>query len=231
MRKKFILLALYLFMMIIGAGLLKELIILITDSNDDFFITALTNFIMYIISVSVGIIIIHSELKVDFINYQKGYSKFPEVVIGYFILLGGNIIGQLLLTLLNYTDPSVNQKGIEILLKTDYGVFVAIAVIIGPIFEELVFRKSLIDILVFKGKFSPVLSIISSSILFGLIHVVFNIENNIYELVKIIPYFFQGLVLGGLYVKKDYNIYLPMFVHILNNTIATLIIILLPAGF
>ncbi|HHU55450.1 MAG TPA: CPBP family intramembrane metalloprotease [Acholeplasmataceae bacterium] len=231
MRKKFALIIIYCIAIVFAVDLIRKTVIIITNTSNRLFINVVTNLILYILLVSLGMIILRRELKIDFVNFKNFHSKAEYIARGYLLLIGANFIGRIILMILDYQQKSVNQLGIESLLKSKYMIIAAISIIIGPIIEELVFRKSLIDLLVFKGKYSPIISVIVSSLLFGLIHVIFNTQNNIKELFLLIPYFFQGMVLGYLYVKQDYNIQIPIFVHMLNNFIAVLVIVFVPAGF
>ena len=80
------------------------------------------------------------------------------------------------------------------------------ALVIAPIFEELIFRKYFIDGLV--KKYSFVKSILYSSLCFALYHLP-NFSN-------LLPTFFLGLVAGYLYVKSK-KIIIPIILHFLLN--------------
>jgi membrane protease YdiL (CAAX protease family) len=80
------------------------------------------------------------------------------------------------------------------------------ALVIAPIFEELIFRKYFIDSL--AKKYSFVKSILYSSLCFALYHLP-NFSN-------LLPTFFLGLVAGYLYVKSK-KIIIPIILHFLLN--------------
>lgn len=84
------------------------------------------------------------------------------------------------------------------------------AVIIGPIIEEFMFRGVILNRL--KIKKSINFSIITSSILFGLMH---------FEL-SILGATFFGIFMCLLFLKYE-NILIPISAHILNNLIVTVI--------
>ena len=93
-------------------------------------------------------------------------------------------------------------------------------VVIGPIVEELIFRKSMHEIFrYFKLPSWAVLLI--SSVLFGLIHVV-----SAKDFVQVFPYICMGLTLGWLEIKTK-NIFPSIFVHIFNNGVAAAMIFFL----
>lgn len=176
-----------------GAELIYDAIVNITFINNHLLCIALSNFINYLILSASGLLILKSEMEFDFRFFKDQPAKVGSVVKGYFILIFGSAIGNMILNLIDYQDKSINQQGIEILLKSDNLVIIitAVALLIGPIIEELIFRKCFIDLFVLKWKFSPILIVITSSLLFGAIHVIFNIEDNIEELILIIPYSFK----------------------------------------
>ena len=81
--------------------------------------------------------------------------------------------------------------------------------VVPAIFEELFFRKGLID---FSKKFGNVFALICSSLFFALAH--FNIYQGIFA-------FFAGLVLGTLYLKTG-NLKMSILLHFTNNMIGAL---------
>lgn len=102
-------------------------------------------------------------------------------------------------------------KTFEILSK--YPVFLFITVsIAAPIIEEIFFRGFL-----FKGllkKYSPKFAIIFSSLIFGVIHGNFH---------QFITASLLGMLIAYVYYKTD-SIYLAIFMHFINNTLADFIL-------
>ncbi|WMJ24152.1 CPBP family intramembrane glutamic endopeptidase [Paludicola sp. MB14-C6] len=89
--------------------------------------------------------------------------------------------------------------------------------VVGPIFEEIIFRGFLLKSL---QKYGSMFAIILTSILFSLFHG---------NLVQFIPPFLMGIVLGILTVKA--NTIIPAIVaHIINNSISMLLGYLFPEG-
>ena len=130
---------------------------------------------------------------------------------GVIIMAVTNLILQLVLNL----GVAANEEGINELIKTLPIMMTFNACIFGPIQEELVFRKAFSD--VFKNKY---LFIFMSGFIFGLLHV---IEfTNPLELLYIIPYGALGSAFAYIYTKTD-NIWLPIIIHILHNSIQVFI--------
>ncbi len=84
--------------------------------------------------------------------------------------------------------------------------------VLAPIFEEMVFRKSLHGLIRFKWLF-----IIISGLGFGLLHVLGN-YNNPLDFLYVIPYGSMGCCFAYL-LSKTNNIVLPIIIHMLHNTI------------
>ncbi len=92
----------------------------------------------------------------------------------------------------------------EMISDSPIWVIAVVAVIIGPIFEELIFRKLLMDKL---GMYGDRIAIIVSAVAFGLFH------GNLFQL-------FYATLLGALlaYVySKTGNILYPIAIHMLTN--------------
>ena len=101
------------------------------------------------------------------------------------------------------SDSSILTKIISI---------ISVAVIPG-IFEELFFRKALIDL---TSKYSKKFALIFSAVLFGFVHM--NLSQGLFA-------FIIGIVFGAIYLYTN-DIKLTMIIHFINNGFATLEMIL-----
>lgn len=137
------------------------------------------------------------------------WRKAPLAIVGALMgIIAANLLNEKL------DLPNLIEAEMGALCHTFWGVL-AIA-IIGPIVEELVFREGIIGYLIRRGQHRWV-AIIFSSLMFGIIHL------NPAQ----VPFaFIMGIVLGVIYVKS-HSIVLTSIIHILNNTIAVVEIILL----
>ncbi|GAA0090501.1 hypothetical protein UT300009_05270 [Paraclostridium bifermentans] len=90
-------------------------------------------------------------------------------------------------------------------------------IIIGPIIEELIFRKILLGKLLEKFSNRPVKAIVYSALIFGIIHL---------NIIQGVAAFGGGIILGLIYYYTK-SIKVTIFAHILNNF---LIIIPNPIG-
>lgn len=144
------------------------------------------------------------DLKKNHQNYFKNYLKY------WFIALGIMMVSNAIITLLEPGSIANNEEAIrEMFNTTPIYTFIS-AVILAPLLEELVFRKS------FRYMFSnDALFILASGLIFGAFHVVGSFEGW-FDLIYIIPYSIPGLVFAYTLVKSK-NIFVPMGLHFLHN--------------
>ena len=122
-------------------------------------------------------------------------------------------------------STSDNQSVIEEMMRSSGAIPMFLsAVVIGPICEELVFRKAIFD--VFK---KPEIAIIVSSIAFGLIHIIssIGISTPLELCLMTIPYVSSGIAFGYIYIRFKQNIWIPIIAHTLSNFISMIGIIFL----
>ncbi len=137
------------------------------------------------------------------------WKKAPLAIVGALMgIIAANLLNEKL------DLPNLIEAEMGALCHTFWGVLAI--TIIGPIVEELVFREGIIGYLIRRGQHRWV-AIIFSSLMFGIIHL------NPAQ----VPFaFIMGIVLGVVYVKS-HSIVLTSIIHILNNTIAVVEIIIL----
>jgi len=187
---------------------------------------ALLNFLIYVPLLPLLIIVLKVDFVTDFNEIKVKRSNWiPILVLGYLYILLGNLLS-------NYTSEflgnilglapgeAVNQIIIVSALRSDGAVFMILsAVLIGPIVEELIFRKSIFGL--FE---SDKVALIVSAVVFGAIHLVGE-ASFLAALVNGISYFVMGFVFGYIYIKNNRNVFAPMAVHILSNLISILAIL------
>lgn len=96
-------------------------------------------------------------------------------------------------------------------ISKDPSVMLVMAVIMAPIFEEIVFRGIILKGLL-NNKVSPLKAIVFSALIFGLVH------GNPWQFTGA---FLLGLVLGLVYYKTK-SLLLPVLLHGFNNLVSTL---------
>lgn len=173
--------------------------------------------LMVILSIFPGLltlIILRNEglvsLRQSFDFHVVKHSKAQVAQICLYsvlVILGLN-------TLMEFVDLTDNNaQNVSMLLGNPMGILALIFV--APVVEELVFRESTIGRML-RGGLSPWTAIIFSSLLFGVVHA------NPAQ----IPFAsLMGILLGYLYYRTG-TLALPLFLHVLNNTLAVLLVLI-----
>lgn len=173
-------------------------------------------FAMYVIAFPVFFLTVRGMRSVP-----RAKSKIP--VSEFFILIAvaealmtlGNLVGTYLNSLIGaFLGREITDTTSELIENSPIWVILIVAVIIGPIVEELIFRKLLMDKL---GMYGDRIAIVVSAVAFGLFH------GNLYQ-------FFYAALLGFLlsYVySKTSNILYPIAIHMILNFIGSVIPMLL----
>lgn len=171
-----------------------------------------------IIQISIIVIIVKEKLKKDIDDFKLNYKiyftqYFKYHLIAIFIMT----ISNLLISIINPNNISSNEIAIRTIIK-EMPLYIYISsIIIGPIMEEMVFRLGIKNIITNKKLF-----IITSGLVFGLLHVIGDINNPI-NLLYIIPYSIPGIAFAYILSKTD-NILVPTSFHILHNLITLFLI-------
>ena len=133
----------------------------------------------------------------------KRFIKY--VLISMFIMYVGNYLSTLVLTYIESIFNIVPENAISTMMtNTDIILSVAFVGIIGPIIEELMFRKLLIDRL---APYGDLIAIIVPSLMFGLFH------GNLYQFFYA---FFLGMAFSYIYLRSGRIIY-SISIHIFIN--------------
>jgi len=166
------------------------------------------------------LIIYRKDLKKDFIVFKKNFFKHMDIafgawMIGLFIMYLSNILIKLIFN----TAGANNENSLQQLIDAMPWVMLITASIIGPINEEIVFRKTLMDI--FKNKY---IIIFLSFFLFGLAHVVS--KATVWtDYLYIIPYGALGLSFAYADCKTN-NLMPSIAIHMMHNTVLILFAII-----
>lgn len=149
------------------------------------------------------------------------WSATAGIGIMYFISYVSNVIITLVL---GNSDTASNQLLFESLIEKNF-VFMALqAVLFAPIVEELIFRG-----LIFRSLrgYNMYLAHFVSAFLFGFIHIYQGLfAGDMTQLLYLLSYGGMGFAFSLAYEKRK-TIVAPMFVHFLNNLIATVIVYML----
>lgn len=181
--------------------------------NAQVIITAICNYILPFPIILFLMKRIDSEkLEKESISIRKFLLYF---CISFTLMLFGNLIGLIITSALGTAIQSDIANPVQDLIQSsDLLMNLIIISIIGPIFEELIFRKLLIDRTV---KYGARVSIILSATLFGLMH------GNLNQ-------FFYAFLLGGFFAyiyMKTGKVTYTILLHVLLNLIGSVFSLLI----
>lgn len=190
------------------AGVLN--LTLINNLNSFTIISAICNYVLPFP------ILIYLMKKLDSQKPEKqelSIKKFlTYLAITITLMWIGNIIGLIITSIISFFTPLDVINPVQTLINsTDIWLNLLLISIIGPIFEEILFRKLLIDRTI---KYGAKVSILLSSLIFGLIH------GNLNQ-------FFYAFLLGGFFAyvyiktgKLKYTILLHIIVNLMGSVVS-----------
>lgn len=190
--------------------------------------SSILNFIIYLIMIPGIIYFMKSDLIIDWKETKdKKREIIVPIIIGYAYVWVGNIVSTYLSTYLSgafglEVGEAANQQAIISAVTSSTGILMIIsAVLIGPVIEELIFRKAIFGLIK-----SNTVALIVSTFVFGLIHVISEASVEA-AIVNGISYFVMGFVFSYIYLKAERNVMIPIIVHIINNAVSILLILLI----
>jgi len=151
------------------------------------------------------------------INFFKQFflkRVYTTAIVAFLSLFLLNIINSVMVSLFIKDIKNTNEEDIELLTKLHPFIMISYACILGPILEELIFRKLFFGVI---KKFSKILAYIVSCFLFAFGHFGFSITTLINEIYNFPIYFLAGAILAYAY---DYDGYLAASIvaHIVYNS-------------
>ena len=160
----------------------------------------------------------YKTLKKDMVKYFKyNFKDNIKQAISYWLIgLGIMFVSNLIISIIMNGELAENEESVRYLIQIAPLYMVFQLVVYAPITEELIFRKSIRDIISNNYLFA-----IISGLIFGGLHVISSLTN-IWGLLYLIPYCSLGIAFGFLYAKSD-NIFSTMSVHAMHNSLALLL--------
>ena len=195
----------------------------LTDGSSEWLMWVMTFVPLYVIALPIGYAFIRRTPANPPEQHKLSAGRwFRALFIGMFLMYAGNIIGTMItMALGNLTDTAVENPLSNLVLNTSIWMRVLIVVIIGPLVEEFIFRKLLIDRM---RDYGEKLAIFTSALMFGLFHG--NLSQFFYA-------FALGLVFGYIYTRTGrlrYSAALHMTVNFMGSVVAPLIVTKLDLG-
>ena len=172
--------------------------------------------------LSIIMLCYRKTLVKDFKPYFKNFGKNFENSFKYYLVgVGVMIFSNLIITLLFQGDLSTNETTVRSYINASPLLMAIDISFYAPLAEELLFRKSVRDVV--KNKW---LYIFISGFIFGGMHVIGT--EGLIGLLYLIPYCSLGFTFAYIYAKTD-NIYSSIMLHFMHNTL-TLILLLVGAN-
>lgn len=159
------------------------------------------------------LLLTRNVFKQDFIKIDSWGNFAKQMGLGILCTFAAAMVGGILVQLFGVNETAANQEAVEAALGALPLAMIFSVVIFAPIVEEIIFRLVLMKLFDWK----PVHSILFSSFIFGLMHVISG------GLIHVIPYFLMGIVFGFVYHKND-NIWHATILHALHNGLSVVLL-------
>jgi len=178
---------------------------------------------VYSLLFTLGILAYREELQEQFsliLPKKKDFLKTISLYMVFIFLLtiASNLLTGSLKQSLGLPPQGQNDARIQVALVENPYLFLLVGCFIGPVVEELFFRRFFLG--TFLAKYSDRLGLVLTVFLFATLHMH---SWDLSEWVTAISYIAGGLLLSLLYLRKDKNIWYPIALHCCNNIIAFII--------
>ena len=189
--------------------------------------SAIANYLEYLVYVVLalyGSFLFKDRLIQQWNEIRKTKRKFFfGVLTGWLFLIlmtvAFGFISELLRQFLGLVGQGLNQSNIQSTFQEQPLLIAVFACIIGPLVEELFFRQILLRYL--RKSLPTWLSVFLVGLVFALTHM-HNVSLS--EWVGAVGYLGGGLAFSIIYVKEKENIYYPLLVHMLGNSLSFIIL-------
>ncbi len=215
-RRRFMLLGLGCFVILLSASLLQPLFMrLLPDNKWTLWIYTFAP--IYLIAMPLGCLIFRAVPKSNLAQARLTAGQLVVIVfISLFMMYASNFVGVLITTAISMLTGVSNDLPLNDYIMADsWPLKILVMVVLAPMLEEYVFRKQLLDRMVPYGS---KLAVVTSALIFGLFHG--NLNQFIYATAL-------GLVLGYVYLRTGrlrYTIGIHMGVNFLGSVVSGLIL-------
>ena len=184
--------------------------------------SAIANYLQYLLYVVLalyGSFLCKDRLIQQWNEIRKTKRKFFFGILrGWLFLILMTVVfgfvSEMLRQFLGLDGQGLNQSNIQSTFQEQPILIAVFACIIGPLVEEIFFRQLLLHHL--QKKLSTWLSILLVGLVFALTHM-HNVSLS--EWVGAVGYLGGGLAFSIIYVKEKENVYYPLLVHMLGNSL------------
>lgn len=186
-------------------------------------VSSLGNMVGYLILAIILGFCLRFYLKEDFLKCKKRpLYLLIYTVIAFGVFFGITYLVDFLVS--QNAGSSDNQLSIEIMIKNGGAVYMFIAVVLlAPMVEELIYRKTIFSML---EKRHIAISYAVSTVCFTLPHMfTTSFADPGRWFLIMMTYAVSAVLLAVIYHKSNKNVYVSWFVHMLNNLIAFILVV------
>ena len=185
--------------------------------------SAIASYLVYVVLALYGFFLFKDRLIQQWNEIRKTKRKFFfEVLKGWLLLFIMTILfallSEILKQVLGLSGQGQNEASIQSAFKEQPLLIAVFACVIGPVVEEVFFRQILLKYL--RKCLSSWLSIFIVGLAFALTHMH---SLDLSEWINAIYYLGGGLAFSIIYVKEKENIYYPLVVHMIVNSLSFVI--------
>ena len=183
-------------------------------------------YLVYTIMFVYGCFLFKSLLLQKWEEVRSSKRKFIfGVLTGWLFLIlmtvAFGFVSELLRQFFGLVGQGLNQSNIQSTFQEQPLLIAVFACVIGPLVEELFFRQILLRYL--RKSLPTWLSVFLVGLAFALTHMH---SLSLSEWVGAVGYLGGGLAFSIIYVKEKENIYYPLLVHMLGNSLSFIILAL-----
>ena len=188
--------------------------------------STIANYLVYVVLALYGSFLFKDRLIQQWNEIRKTKRKFFfGVLAGCLFLILVTVffgfISGILRQFLGLDGQGLNQSNIQSTFQEQPLLLAVFACVIGPFVEELFFRQLLLHHL--HKRLPGLLSIILVGLIFALTHMH---SLALSEWVSAVGYLGGGLAFSIIYVKEKENVYYPLVVHMLGNSLSFIILVI-----
>ena len=186
--------------------------------------STIVNYLVYVVLALYGSFLFKDRLIQQWNEIRKTKRKFFfGVLTGWLFLILMTVVfgfvSEMLRQFFGLVGQGLNQSNIQSTFQEQPLLIAVFACVIGPLVEELFFRQILLRYL--RKSLPTWLSVFLVGLAFALTHMH---SLSLSEWVGAVGYLGGGLAFSIIYVKEKENIYYPLLVHMLGNSLSLIIL-------
>lgn len=166
-----------------------------------------------VIEMLVLVFLFRKKLKEDVQDLKKNHENYFKTYFKYWLLaLAVMMISNLIIMFITENQTSGNEEAVRrlIIRSPIYAYFSS--VIYAPFVEELIFRRSIRNVIPIDSLF-----IVVSGFIFGGLHILTGYSGPL-DLLYLVPYCVPGLIFAYILTKTD-NVLVSTGIHLMHNGI------------